>query len=127
SALCLALSVAAPASATCLSYVSRASITGTLTRIVFPGLPNFESVARGDKPEPYFVLRLSPPACVDPDPTDAANMPGMRDIRDIQLLPSTEQYAQFRPMLGQRIGLSGVLFPAETGHHHTAVLLEKVQ
>jgi hypothetical protein len=122
----LALSVV-PASATCLSYANRVLITGTLTRVVFPGPPNFASVARGDRSEPYFVLRLNPPACVDPDPTDAVAMPGMHDIRDIQLLLSPEQYSQLRPMLGRRIGLSGVLFPAETGHHHTPVLLEKVQ
>jgi len=75
----------------------------------------------------YFVLRLNPPACVDADPTDAANMPAKRGITDIQLLLSSEQYAELRPKLGQRIGLSGVLFPAETGHHHTPVILEKVQ
>jgi uncharacterized protein DUF4431 len=125
-ALCLALAVAAPASATCLSYANRVSITGTLTRTVFPGRPNFESVAKGDEPETYFVLRLNPPACVDADPTDA-EIPAKRGITEIQLLLSSEQYAELRPKLGQRIGLSGVLFPAQTGHHHTPVILEKVQ
>ena len=75
---------------------------------------------------PYFVLRLNPPACVDADPTDA-DMPAKRGITEIQLLLSTEQYAELRPELGQRIGLSGVLFPAETGHHHTPVILGQVQ
>ena len=59
-ALAAILAVAAPASATCLSYANRVSVTGTLTRTVFPGRPNFESVAKGDEPETYFVLRLNP-------------------------------------------------------------------
>lgn len=46
---------------------------------VFPGLPN-------QKPEAYFVLQMNPPACVDADPTAPTEMPGMRNIRGIQLL-----------------------------------------
>jgi hypothetical protein len=72
------------------------------------------------------VLKLNPAACVDPDPTDA-DKPGMRDLHDIQLVLSREQYLQLESMLGRRIGLSGILFPAETGHHHTPVLMEQVQ
>ena len=119
SALVLAATTS-PASATCLSYAHRALLTGTLTRTVFPGLPN-------QKPEAYFVLQMNPPACVDADPTAPTEMPGMRNIRGIQLLLVPEQYDELRPKLGQRIGLSGVLFPAETGHHHTPVILEKVE
>src|SRR4029077_18350222 len=90
-ALAAILALTVPASATCLSYANRVSVTGTLTRTVFPGRPNFESAAKGDEPETYFVLRLNPPACVDADPTDA-EMPAKRGIMEIQLLLSTEQY-----------------------------------
>src|ERR1700730_5592599 len=62
----LAIPLATPAKSNCLSYEpSRVSIQGTLTRVIFPGPPNFQDVARGDKPEPYFVLQVQQPVCVN--------------------------------------------------------------
>jgi hypothetical protein len=62
----LATPLATPAKSDCLSYEpSRVSIQGALNRVIFPGPPNFQDVERGDKPEPYFVLQLQQPVCVD--------------------------------------------------------------
>jgi hypothetical protein len=122
-ALALALALATPARADCLSYEpNRVSIPGTLTRVVFPGPPNFEDVARGDKPETYFVLKLQQPACVNGNGQE----PARQDILTIQLVLTAPQFSQFRPLLGKRVRLSGSLFGAETGHHHTPVLMEDV-
>jgi hypothetical protein len=115
-----------PCLAACLSYNNRVDVTGTLLRIVFPGPPGYESVARGDAPEPYFVLRLNPPVCVDRDPAGNDN-PGIARLRDMQLMLKPEQYARLRPHLGRRIHLSGALFPASTGHHHTPVMLSDIR
>ena len=79
------------------------AILGTLTRVVFPGPPNFEDVARGDKPESYFVLRLQQPACVNGN----GHEPARQDILAIQLVLIGQQFSQFRPLLGKRVRLSG--------------------
>jgi hypothetical protein len=122
----LAVFITAPARADCLSYEpNRVSVAGTLTRIVFPGPPNYESVARGDRPEPYFVLRLQEPVCVKGRGRDA-DEPFLSDILAIQLGLTEPQYAQFRPLLGKRVRLSGSLAAATTGHHHTPVLMGDV-
>jgi hypothetical protein len=121
------LSYAAPAQSACMTYGGRISLHGTLTRQVFPGPPGYESIARGDKPETYYVLRLQPPGCVVGNPTDP-DQPAVDKITDIQLvLRGKEQYASFRPLIDKQIVLSGSLFAAETGHHHTPVLLSDVQ
>ena len=114
----LALTTPSPAKADCLSYgPTRVSIAGTLNRIVF-------SNSRGD-PEPYIVLRLQQPVCMTGEARDE-DKPFLSDILAIQLLLTETQYAQFRPLLGKRVRLSGSLVAAETGHHHTPVIMGDV-
>jgi hypothetical protein len=116
----------AAASAGCLSYASPVYVTGRLLRIVFPGPPNYDSVAGGDKPEPYFVLHLDRPVCVAEDPTDSEK-PAVARVTDMQLMLQPAQYKQLRSRLGRQIRLSGVLVAAHTGHHHTPVMLGNVR
>lgn len=116
----------AAASSDCLSYASPVSVTGRLLRIVFPGPPNYDSLAGGDKPEPYFVLHLDRPVCVAEDPTDSKN-PAVARVTDMQLMLEPAQYKQLRSRLGRQIRLSGVLIAAQTGHHHTPVMLGEVR
>jgi len=115
----------ADAHADCLSYSGRVQVTGTLVRIVFAGPPNYESVARGDQAEPQFVIQLDKPVCVKADPTNdfAVFVPS---IRDIMLMLNPPQFGQLRSRLGTRVMLSGGLMAAETGHHHTPVMLHDV-
>jgi hypothetical protein len=91
-------------------------VTGVLERIVFAGPPNYESVRAGDAAEPYFVLRLARPVCVL-DPVE-----GRVSSRRLQLFLEPAQYAPLRPKLGHAVKLSGQLWPAETGHHHTPLM-----
>jgi hypothetical protein len=121
----LAIPLATPAKSDCLSYEpSRVSIQGALNRVIFPGPPNFQDVERGDKPEPYFVLQLQQPVCVDKGKYE--DEPSLSDILSIQLGLTGPQYSQFRSLLGKRVRLSGTLSAATTGHHHTPVMLGAV-
>jgi hypothetical protein len=118
----------AAAHAACLPYAGRHELRGVLARQTFAGPPNFESVRRGDRPETYFVLRLGRPICVDDDPADKEGLNvGAKGVRTIQLMLDQPQYDRFRPMLGRTITLSGAFMSAITGHHHTPILLDKVQ
>lgn len=89
-------------------------VSGVLKRITFAGRPNYENVSKGDEPEIYFVLFLDQPVCLTNEDELSAN--------ELQLFLRPNQYDQFRPKLGHRITLSGNLWPAETGHHHTPLM-----
>jgi hypothetical protein len=129
---CLCLSLAAglvvlsdSGAAGCLSYDGRVTLEGSLGTQTFPGPPNYESIAAGDRPETVLVLRLDAPVCVD------AASDGMSDavasVETIQLaLRGPEQFASMRKLVGRRIRLTGSLFGAISAHHHTPVLLEEI-
>jgi hypothetical protein len=118
----------APAHADCLTYAGPVELAGVLARRTFAGPPNYESVARGDRPETMWLLRLDQPACVAADARDATGFNvAVASVREIQLVVTPEQYQRYRDRVGRRVALSGTLFGAETGHHHTPVLLGDVQ
>ncbi len=91
-------------------------VEGTLERVTFPGPPNYESIQNGDLAETYFVLRLAAPICIQ------TSERGRVSSSELQLFLQPWQYALLRPRLGVTMKVSGRLWPAETGHHHTALM-----
>lgn len=92
------------------------TLTGVLERVTFPGPPNYESIKSGDQPETYFVLRLAKPVCFEE--SDGSVISAKR----LQLFLDANQFSQYRPHLGRTIKLTGQLWAAETGHHHTPLM-----
>lgn len=109
----------------CLSYEpATVTLNGKITRKTFAGPPNYESIKRGDAPETYWILRLARPVCVNADESTPGGEETEKNVSDIQLVFSDEgQYARRKGLLGKRVVVSGKLFHAITGHHHTKVLL----
>jgi len=108
----------------CLAYEpSVVELAGTLERKDYPGPPNYESIEHGDARETTWLLRLDHPACT----LDGASSsyPGRLGISVLQLVfeDAARDYPRYRPLLGKHIVARGRLFGAETGHHHTEVLL----
>ncbi len=102
----------------CLSYEpATVTLNGKITRKTFAGPPNYESIKKGDAPETYWILQLAKPVCVNGEEPE-------KNVSDIQLVLSEKQYAQYEGLLGKRVFVTGTLFHAETGHHHTDVLLK---
>ena len=127
-ALALAVLLVTPAYADCLSYTGRVELAGVLARRTYPGPPNYESVARGDRPETAWLLRLDRSACVAAEAGDATGFNvAVAAVREVQLVVTPEQVQRYRGRVGQRVALTGALFGAHTGHHHTPVLLGDVQ
>jgi hypothetical protein len=91
-------------------------------RHVFPGPPNYQSVERGDRPEPGWVLHLEQPVSVVAAPGDAFNQTE-RNVRQMQMVLTAEQLRKYAPFVNRRVRAAGTLFHAHTGHHHTPVLL----
>lgn len=106
----------------CVAYEpDTVSLTGTIKRRTFAGPPNYESIAKGDQREQVWVLRLARPICVSASGDQEAE----KNISDLQLLftDAENEYRRYRPFVDRRVTISGTLFHAHTGHHHTKVLL----
>lgn len=124
--LMVAASMAANARGGCYSYEPKTvSLTGTLVRVVFAGPPNYDDVAKGDEPEPYFLLKLSSPICTVVPRGNDFDTPEQGET-EMQLVfvnnPKTF-YDQLRPFIKKRVRCTGKLFSAVSGHHHTPVLM----
>ncbi len=101
------------------------SLTGTLVRVVFAGPPNYDDVAKGDEPEPYFLLKFSSPICTVVPQGNDFDTPEHRET-EMQLVfvdNAKAFYDQLRPFLNKRVRCTGKLFSAISGHHHTPVLM----
>lgn len=105
----------------CVAYEpDTVSLTGTIKRRTFAGPPNYESVAKGDQPEQVWVLRLARPICV----SASGDQEEEKNVSDLQLVfTDAEEYRRYRAFVGRRATVNGKLFHAQTGHHHTTVLL----
>lgn len=128
SLLFLLLNLSAQAQSACLKYEPAVvSLSGTVTLKTYPGPPNYESVADGDKPEKGWYLRLQKPICTVEDASDP-EMPyeAEANVSELQLVLIGKLYEQYKSQLrvGSQLKIMGTLFHAHTGHHHTPVLLE---
>lgn len=124
----LCLSPFAIAQATpCHQYEpAETTLSGTLTRQVFPGPPSFEDVVTGDEPQVGFYLSLAEPLCMDGSENEADV-----SVEDgetlVQLVLGAPDFDTLRPYLDQPVVLKGTLFGAVSGYHHTQVLLQQVE
>lgn len=115
---------AAAAPSSCLPYEPAiVELTGVLERRDYAGPPNYESIEQGDAKETTWLLRLDRQACTDANA--ASRDPGRTGIQVLQLVfdPEAHAYQKYRPLMGQPIVARGRLFAAQTGHHHTDVLI----
>lgn len=100
----------------CYSEGSDISLTGTLLRITWPGPPHYESVEQGDEPETYWALKSDKPVC-------ANDAPDWGDEKLLQLTVDPAMYKTHRNLIDQHVRVSGTLLYAETGHHHTPMMI----
>ena len=107
-------------------------LKGKIERQTFPGLPNYESIARGDSPERGFYLRIDNPIDLIARKQDEdSNAQDEKNVKIVQLAivskdPTVEQRLEKAPK-GTHFTLIGHLFHRLTGHHHSRVLLEVEQ
>jgi len=114
--------LAQAASGACLNYEPQlVTVAGTVVVKVFPGPPNYESVAAGDAPERTYILQLAEPICVSGQ--DLLKNGPVADLRELQLVLPAD--AQFVPTA--RVRVRGTLFGRQTGHHRTPVLMHVVR
>lgn len=104
----------------CLAYEpSVVSLTGTVRRVPAFGPPNYGESPKTDSREDYAALHLDTPICTRAPPGNVMN--GSQDgLRDLQLVFTDGAPAA---LVGAKVTVTGTLFSAQTGHHHTKVLL----
>lgn len=105
--LVIVLFTARPAAAlefSCLHY-GPIQIAGMIVQHTYAGPPDYESVTKGDAPRTVWVLQLDERICVE------ANRNYPREViqREIELALTPEQFQQYRPLLGQKVRVSGEL------------------
>lgn len=107
-------------------------LTGRLVRRIFPGPPNYESVAKGDQAERVLVLVLDHPIDVKSaeEPQDE-----QRNVREIQVMVASTDDPKVNAALeklvisaaGRDVAVKAKLSVAMTGHQHTPVFGEILQ
>jgi hypothetical protein len=109
----------------CLSFEPDVeSIVGTLVRKTFPGPPNYESIKAGDQAETGWYVALPQPACFTGTQGDESNRQDVAGVKLVQLVLTHGEYKSHAGLVGKRVKVAGTFFTAETGHHHTPVLLQ---
>ena len=100
------------------------TLFGTVYVKTFPGRPNYQDIKTGDEPETPWVLDLKYPISVVPK--EGKDPDGLNDfeenVKEIQIVMMSEYRFRFRNR--KRYKISGSLFHAISGHHHTPVLIE---
>jgi len=117
-----------PNTGECVHYGSDGVVLeGVVERATFPGPPNYESIAKGDAKETCWLLRLARPFCVEAsvDLSGNTDEEAHSHVRSVQLvfLDDTRSYDAYPALVGQRVQATGELLGAQTGHHHTDVLM----
>jgi hypothetical protein len=114
---------AADESGGCLSYGPKiVSVTGVISRIDFPGRPNYESTAKGDERETFWILKLDKSVCVFADKSDMTSE-AETGVKELQLVMDSSQYEQYRTLLSAPVTVKGTLYHAAAGRHRTSVLI----
>ena len=98
---------------------------GVLSRHTFPEEPNYESTEAGDAKATYFFISPQKAFCVAEGSDKDGLEPAVASVERVQLvfMGAQESYDRLRPHIGQAVVCRGKLFSANTGHHHSPVLL----
>jgi len=92
-------------------------VSGVIELRRYPGLPG-DGEKGGGEQETVWILRLFQPICAtgEIDEDEAG-------VRELQVAVSPELFHAIASVAGKPVTVTGSLFHAHGGHHHTAVLI----
>jgi len=114
------------------------TLSGRLVSHTFAGPPGYSDVSKGDTPEVVLVLNLAKPVCTNEStvsqeywqPATQVWTPGvekhpeLNGVSQLQLVVTDQKVIdRCRALLSRDVTIRGSLVNAETGHHHTPLLL----
>lgn len=120
----LPLKASNAAESECLEYrPATVTLTGTIIRHIDYGPPNYGEDPAHDAKEVYWYLQLDDPVCVNGKKDHSEEMEGEKNVRKAQIV-YLNGYPRGDNWINHRASITGTLFHAITGHHHTKVLIE---
>ena len=99
---------------------SKVSVSGRLTLQLFPGVPNFESIAAGDAEERTFIVELPAETCID-DGGEFAD-PAEKFVT-VQVSGADRLSTVLKAAVGRKVRIEGEGFASHTGHHHAPLVV----
>lgn len=112
-------------SESCIIAGQPTQLAGTINIETFPGLPNYESIKKGDQPETYWILTTNKPHCgTGEDFINEGQKSTDKNQTRFQLILTEAQYKQWKKLLNKKVSVEGTMMLAHTGHHHTEMLIE---
>jgi hypothetical protein len=97
------------------------ALTGKVIVRTFFGPPNYGENPKTDSRESQYILLLDVPVDVIGTPRENKTEPGVKQITLVVLDFKANPVERW---LHKRVTVEGTLFHANTGHHHTKVLIE---
>ena len=101
----------------------KVSVDGHIVWRVFPGPPEYENIAKGDRPDTYWLLVADHPV-KNTAHTEFAQPVPAEGVSELQLLLNGDQYDQYTPLVGKHVEVRGVCFWAQVGGHYTPLLID---
>lgn len=97
-------------------------LKGKLITKMFYGPPNYGENPDTDSKEEFAILVLRKPVNVHgiPDSYSGYERMSVNHVREMQLVLRK----QHKDLIGKEVTVKGTIFHANTGHHHTAVLMD---
>jgi hypothetical protein len=106
----------------CLEYEPAVvTLSGTITRHLEYGPPNYGEDPAHDEKGFYWFLDLDKPICVNGSDEDSPDEEGETGVRRLQIVYN--RYPKGRGWIGHKASITGTLFHAHTAHHYTKVLI----
>lgn len=101
---------------------AKVTLIGTLKAAMFYGPPRYGEDPKHDRKEHVFVLELDTPIDLAADAANDFNV-AQANVRRLQVVPLPDDPKALPRLRNRHVQASGTLFGAQTGHHHTDVLL----
>jgi uncharacterized protein DUF4431 len=102
-------------------------LTGRLIQRTLPGPPNYQSIARGDRPQVVDLLILDSPICTvadyKGDNTDAFQG---QDTVQVRRAAADSTWRDVRRLTGKHVAVAGTLSEWALGKDHTPVLIDPI-
>jgi hypothetical protein len=99
-------------------------LTGRLIQRTLPGPPNYQSIARGDRPDIVDFLILDAPICTIADYKDSPNTDAFRGQDTIHVRRAEATWRDVRRLTGQRVTVRGTLAEWGLGTDRTPVVID---
>ena len=103
------------------------TLTGRLIQRTLPGPPNYQSIARGDRPQVVDLLILEAPICTIPDYKDSPNTDAFQGQDTIQVRRAESTWREVRRLSGKRVVVKGTLAEWALGPDRTPVVIDPTE